>query len=77
MKQVTEQIGKLKSNPLGTLAGAGAGYLVATKLVKTEKMWMTLAITVVGGVVGAMIQANAKARKGVPTATTVATANTK
>jgi len=40
-------------------------------------MWMTLAITVVGGVVGAMIQANAKARKGVPTATTVATANTK
>ena len=77
MKQVTEQIGKLKSNPLGTLAGAGAGYLVAKKLVKTEKMWMTLAITVVGGVVGSMVQANMKAKKGVPTATTVATANTK
>ena len=77
MKQVTEQIGKLKSNPIGTLAGAGAGYLVAKKLVKTDKMWMTLAITVVGGVVGAMVQANMKAKKGVPTATTVATANTK
>jgi outer membrane lipoprotein SlyB len=77
MKQVIEQIGKLKSNPIGTLAGAGAGLFVATKLVKTEKMWMTIAISVVGGVVGAMVQANMKAKKGVPTATTVATANTK
>jgi hypothetical protein len=77
MKKVTEQIGKLKSNPYGTLAGAGAGYLLATKLVKTEKLWITITITVVGGFVGAMWQANIKAKKGLPTATTVATANTK
>jgi outer membrane lipoprotein SlyB len=77
MNKVTEQIGNLKSNPIGAIAGAGAGYLVATKLVKTEKMWMTIAMAVVGGVVGAMVQAKMKAKKSVPTATTVATANTK
>lgn len=77
MKKVTEQIGNLKSNPIGAIAGAGAGYLVATKLVKSEKMWMTIAIAVVGGILGAMVQSNMKAKNGMPTATTVATANTK
>ena len=77
MKKVTEQIANLKSNPIGAIAGAGAGYLVATKLVKTDKMWMTIAIAVVGGIAGAMVQAKMKAKKGMPTATTVATANTK
>ena len=71
MNKVTEQIGNLKSNPIGAIAGAGAGYLVATKLVKTEKMWMTIAIAVVGGLVGAMVQSNMKAKKGMPTASTV------
>ena len=65
------QIAKIKSNPVGTGVGAVAGYLIATKLVKTEKMWMTIAIAVVGGLVGAMVQSNMKAKKGMPTASTV------
>ena len=67
-----EQITKLKQNPMGAGVGAVAGYLVATKLVKSEKMWMTIAIAVVGGFVGAMVQAKAKAKKGAPTAAVVA-----
>jgi outer membrane lipoprotein SlyB len=77
MNKVTEQIGNLKSNPIGALAGVGAGYLVAKKLIKTDKMWMVVVVSVLGGVAGAMVQAKMKAKKGVPTATTVATANTK
>ncbi len=77
MKKVQEQIAKLKSNPIGTLAGVGAGYYVAKKLIKTEKTWMLVLVSALGGVAGAMVQAKIKAKKGVPTATTVATANTK
>lgn len=77
MNKVTEQIGNLKSNPIGALAGVGAGYLVAKKLIKTDKMWMVVAVSVLGGIAGAMVQAKMKAKKSMPTATTVATANTK
>lgn len=66
-----EQIATIKSNPIGLVAGAGVGYLVAKKLLKTEKMWVVIAVALVGGVAGAMVQAKIKARKGVPTATTV------
>jgi outer membrane lipoprotein SlyB len=66
-----EQIAKIKGNPVGTGVGAVGGYLIATKLLKTEKMWMTIAVAVVGGVVGAMVQANMKAKKGMPTASIV------
>jgi outer membrane lipoprotein SlyB len=62
-----EQISNLKSNPIGLGVGAVAGYLVATKLVKTEKMWMKVAIAIAGGVLGAMVQAKIKAKQGVVT----------
>ena len=68
-----DTVAKLKNNPMGLILGAGAGFLVAKQLVKTEKMWVLVAVTVAGGVAGAMVQANMKAKKGVPTATTVAT----
>lgn len=77
MTTVKEQIAKLTSNPVGSLVGVGAGYYVAKKLIKTDKMWMVVVVSVLGGVAGAMAQAKWKAKKGVPTATTVATANTK
>jgi outer membrane lipoprotein SlyB len=66
-----EQISTLKNNPIGLVVGAGAGYLVATKLVKTDKMWMKIGIALAGAVAGAMVQAKIKAKKGVPTASTV------
>lgn len=71
MSVIKDNVAKVKNNPLGAIAGVGAGYLVATKLVKTEKMWMKVVISLVGGVAGAMVQAKMKARKGVPTAQTV------
>lgn len=77
MNKVKEQIGKMTSNPLGALVGVGAGYYVAKKIIKTDKTWMLVVVSVLGGVAGAMAQAKWKAKKGVPTATTVATANTK
>jgi len=67
-----ETVAKMKNNPMGLILGAGAGFLVAKQLMKTEKMWVIVASAVVGGVAGAMVQANMKAKKGVPTATTVA-----
>lgn len=66
-----EQISTMKNNPVGLVVGAVGGYLVATKLVKTEKLWVKIAIAVVGGVAGAMVQAKIKAKKGVVTAETI------
>jgi 3-oxoacyl-(acyl-carrier-protein) synthase len=66
-----EQLMKVKSNPLGFVVGGAAGYLVAAKLIKTEKMWVKIAAAVVGGVAGAMAQAQVKAKKGAPTAEVV------
>ncbi len=63
-------IEKVKSNPMGLVLGAGAGFLVAKKLVKTEKMWVLVAITLAGGIAGALAQSHMKAKKGVPTAAT-------
>lgn len=66
-----EQFNKIKSNPIGLLVGAGAGFLVATKGIKTEKTWVKVVSAVVGGVAGAMIQSKIKAKRGVPTAAIV------
>lgn len=63
-----EQIATIKGNPIGLVVGAVGGYLIATKGLKTEKLWMKIGLAVVGGVAGAMIQAKIKAKKGVPTA---------
>lgn len=66
-----EQFNKIKSNPIGLLVGAGAGFLVATKGIKTDKMWVKVVSAVVGGVAGAMVQSKIKAKRGVPTASIV------
>jgi outer membrane lipoprotein SlyB len=70
MKTVNTQISRLTSNPIGSLVGAGAGYYVAKKLMGTQKMWITIAITIVGGMLGAGVQSR-MGKKGVPTAATV------
>lgn len=67
MEAITKNVEKLKSNPLGAVVGAGAGYLAATKLIKTEKLWLKIVSAIAGAVVGAVIQAKIKAKKGVPT----------
>jgi len=72
MFKLNETVSTAKSNVMGLILGAGAGYLVAKKGIKSEKMWVTVVSAVVGGIVGSMIQAKMAAKKGVPTATTVA-----
>jgi hypothetical protein len=67
-----DTVAKLKNNPMGVVLGAGAGFLVAKQLIKTEKMWVVIATAVVGGVAGAMVQASMKAKGSQPTASTVA-----
>lgn len=71
MNTVQTQINRLTANPIGAIGGAGAGYYVATKLIKTEKQWMTWAVVIVGGIVGASIQSKMAAKSGVPSASTV------
>jgi outer membrane lipoprotein SlyB len=72
MEAIKKNVEKLKSNPLGAALGAGAGYLAATKLIKTEKLWLKIVSAIAGAVVGAVVQAKMKAKKGVPTIATVA-----
>jgi hypothetical protein len=67
-----KQIQNITANPVGSAVGAVGGWMVATRVLKSENIWIKLASAVVGGVVGAMVQSNIKAKKGVPTATVVA-----
>jgi len=69
MNTINQSISRMTSNPIGTIAGAYAGYYVAKNLVKAQQMWVTVAIAIVGGVVGAGVQAKMGAKK--PTALTV------
>ena len=68
---VGETFAKAKSNPLGLILGAGAGYLVAKKAIKTQKTWVLIAVTVVGAIGGAMVSSSIKAHKSQPTKTTI------
>ena len=67
MSKVTEQIAKVKSNPVGAGVGAIAGYLVAIKLVKSDSLLVKIGATALGLIAGSMIQAKMKSNKGVPT----------
>jgi hypothetical protein len=69
--KINETLTKVKANMVGSIIGAGAGYLVAKRVIKTEKMLWTGLTIVAGIVVGAMISSNMKAKSGVPTASIV------
>jgi F0F1-type ATP synthase assembly protein I len=62
---------KAQNNPLGLLVGAGAGFLVAKKLIKTQKTWVLVATSIVGAVAGVLVQSKMKAKASQPTAKTV------
>ena len=67
MKQT---IAKVQSNIAGGLIGGAAGYLVAKNVVKTQKMWATGVVVVIGIIAGAMVQSNMKAKSSAPTSST-------
>lgn len=67
MKTVKTQLSRLTANPIGALAGAGAGYYAATKLIHTGKWYATAAVILVGAILGATVQAH-MGKGGAPTA---------
>jgi|694.fasta_scaffold12328_12 outer membrane lipoprotein SlyB len=71
MKTINVQLNRIMSNPVGGIVGGVAGYYAATKLMRSQKMWITVSVTVVGVVVGSLVQANMKAKRSLPTSTTV------
>ncbi len=71
MKTINVQLNRIMSNPVGGIVGGVAAYYAATKLMRSQKMWITVSVTVVGVVVGSLVQANMKAKRSLPTSTTV------
>ena len=71
METVKTTVGKLKSNIIGALDGAGAGYYAGKKFGKIENKWALIAVTITGAVVGAMVQSKMAAKISVPTSATV------
>lgn len=71
MEIVKKTASTIKNNWIGALAGAGLGFLAAKKLIKTEKTWLKIVISIAGAAIGATVQSKIGAAKGAPTATTV------
>ena len=65
--QIKTLVAKAQNNPLGLLVGAGAGFLVGKKLIKTHKVWALVVSSVVGGIAGVLIQSKMRAKAGQPT----------
>jgi hypothetical protein len=70
MKTITDQFGKIKANPIGAIGGGIAFYYGAKKMGKVENMYALIGLSLVGAVVGAMVQSKV-ASKGAPTIKTV------
>jgi hypothetical protein len=61
-----QPIAKVKSNVIGTAAGALVTYWAVGKYTGVSKMWMRLGLAVVGGVAGAYAQSAIAAKKSAP-----------
>lgn len=71
MDAIKKSVAKVTNNPLGSLIGAGAGYMVAKKFGKVEKWYYLAGAVLVGAVVGGMAQSYMKAKASTPKATDV------
>lgn len=70
MNTIKEQFGKLTSNPIGAIVGGAAFYYGAKKMGKVENNYALIGLTIVGAIVGAMVQSKMSS-KGAPTVKTV------
>jgi hypothetical protein len=68
MSAIKDNLKKVTGHPVVSLVGVGIGYLVATKVVKTEKLWLKAVITVGTAVLTAIAYDKFAAKKGAPTA---------
>jgi hypothetical protein len=67
MQPIKTTVTKVKNNPLATLVGAGAGFLIARKMKVTNKYYIAGAI-LAGAVVGAFTSSYIKQTKSTPKA---------
>lgn len=63
MAFIQDTTAKIKANPISTLLGGVAGFLVAKRLMKTENNYAVIGAVVVGALGGAMISASMKTSK--------------
>ena len=63
MAFIQDTTAKIKANPISTLLGSVAGFLVAKRLMKTENNYAVVGAVVVGALAGAMISASMKTSK--------------
>lgn len=60
---LNKQLSKLKSNPIGAVAGAGVSFMATKKYV--SKKWWALGLSVLAGaVIGANVQSAVSAKIG-------------
>jgi hypothetical protein len=63
MAFIQDTTAKVKANPLSTLAGGVAGFLIAKRLIKTTNNYYLAGAVIVGALGGAMISASMKTSK--------------
>lgn len=63
MAFIQDTTAKIKANPISTLLGGVAGFMIAKKVMKVENKYALIGIIVVGALSGAMISASMKTKK--------------
>jgi hypothetical protein len=63
MAFIQDTTAKIKANPISTLLGGVAGFMIAKRLIKVESNYALIGMVVVGALSGAMISASMKTKK--------------
>ena len=63
MAFIQDTTAKIKANPISTLLGGVAGFMIAKRLIKVENNYALVGMVVVGALSGAMISASMKTKK--------------
>jgi hypothetical protein len=64
---MNKTISTVKANPIGAIAGMGAGYYAVKKYMPASSMPILLIGVIIGGIAGANVSAMIKARQSTPT----------
>jgi len=63
MAFIQDSTAKIKANPISTLLGGVAGFMIAKRVMKTGNMYYIIGASVVGAIAGAMISASMKTKQ--------------
>ena len=63
MAFIQETTAKIKANPISTLLGGVAGFMIAKRLMKMENNYYVAGVAVLGAIAGAMVSASMKTKK--------------